>query len=231
VDRDLYGRKSEDRERPERAERPLERKRSDRELFGRKQSLSVKSDLTANQQTAAVATAGIIVPNKSTMAEEEIEIPYGREQRESASTAIDTAESEQASPLGGLSGLTARLRADDTDGSAGVGGRSGEDYFDKMSFGRTGSAASNRSIPPDGAGSRLGNNSAAEEQETMRREYEYKIATMQSKISGLERDLSGAEESKKKARAGADRVRQMEEELDGLRRVSWIFFFDSVLGC
>jgi hypothetical protein len=33
--------------------------------------------------------------------QEEIDIPYGRGQRESASTAIDTAESEQMSLLGG----------------------------------------------------------------------------------------------------------------------------------
>jgi hypothetical protein len=90
-DRDLYGRKPEDRDRSDR-ERPLERERSDREMFGRKQSVSVNFDSTANQQTAAVATSTVTLPNKSTIAEEEIEIPYGGEQRESASTAIDTAE-------------------------------------------------------------------------------------------------------------------------------------------
>jgi hypothetical protein len=89
--------------------------------------------------------------------------------------------------LCGLSGLTSRLKGDDTDGSVGAGGRSREDCSDKMSFGRAGSAASNRSMPADSTGSRLGNNIAAEEQETMRREYEYKITTMQSMISGLER--------------------------------------------
>jgi hypothetical protein len=81
----MYGRKPEDRDRSGR-ERPLERERSDREMFGRKQSVSVNCDSTANQRTAAVATSTVILPNKSTITEEEIEIPYGGGQRESAST-------------------------------------------------------------------------------------------------------------------------------------------------
>jgi hypothetical protein len=68
------------------------------------------------------------------------------------------------SPLGRMSPLGG-LRGNDTDGSVGAVGRSGEDYFDKMSFGRAGSAASNRSIPADGTESRLGKNSAGDDEE------------------------------------------------------------------
>jgi protein SPA2 len=56
-----------------------------------------------------------------------------------------------------------------------------------------------------------------EDQEKMRRDYEYKIATMQSRIQGLELDLRNAEDQGR--RMGEERVRQMEEELDSLRRV------------
>lgn len=62
----------------------------------------------------------------------------------------------------------------------------------------------------------------AEEQEKMRRDYEFRIATMQSKIQGLEREVGGAggqRERERKWEDGEERVRSMEEELNGLRRV------------
>jgi hypothetical protein len=82
----------------------------------------------------------------------------------------------------------------------------------------------------------------------MRREYEYKIATMQNRIAGLERDLGGKGERERERERGErerverekmrereireregrlveaeERVRVMEEELLGLRRVSVSF--------
>lgn len=112
----------------------------------------------------------MIIPNKSTIAEEDIEVPYGREVRDSTGTAVDERErsredtdaeqdevglrSPPSGGLGGLSGLTARLadaeEEDEGAMSGGGGARSGDDYFDKMSFGRA-SVASDRS-----AGARMG---------------------------------------------------------------------------
>lgn len=184
----------------------------------------------ASNAQSATAGMGMIIPNKSTIAEEEIEVPYGREVRDSGSTARDREreraprisradedrsdygedEPEEGSRPGGLAALSARLQAvGDEDEEA---GRSGEDYFDKMSIGRT-SAASERSF------ARGGRNSAGAEEE-LRREYEYKIATMQQRITGLEREV---EESREKERAwakGEERVRAIEDELRELRHVS-----------
>lgn len=200
----------------------------------------------------------MIIPNKSTIAEEDIEVPYGRDARDSTATATDErdrdrgeADADSANEwkiplnglggLSGLSGLSERLGRPDTDdeerASAPGAGRN-DDYFDKMSLGRA-SVASDRSVGGagagvGGAGSRLGPNggsrsgSAAgnnnlgggEDQERMRRDYEYKIATMQSRIQGLERDLGDQGSKERKWKDGEDRVRQMEEELTGLRRVS-----------
>jgi protein SPA2 len=255
----VSGRKSDERRRPTEDDYPIPRKSNDAyagpdpaSLSRRKKSQDItrrlddiapgrpslsNSDSTAttNAQTAT-ATSGMIIPNKSIMAEEEIEIPYGREAGEGMHMDRDriadmdgTLDGEadtnlyasplagSASPLGGLSGLSARLRADEDDeGQMSGGNRSGEDYFDKMSFGRAASAASDRSI-----GARVGGGrSSVTNEDHLRREYEYKLATMQSKITGLERDLSDADERVKKSKMSEERVRQMEEELSGLRRVS-----------
>lgn len=235
------------RRRPSQAE---DRRRPSQDTTGRRrpsESQSVVSDSnSASTQNAQSATAGMVIPNKSTIAEEEIEVPYGREVRESSGTATDErgrrlgdgsgeggpfrdpsgersrgtdteGDDDMRSPVGGLaglSGLSARLQANNPDEdedaggrSSGAGARSGEDYF---SYGR-GSVASDRS------GGRGGRASVTDgEQERMRRDYEFKIATMQTRISGLERELDGA-------RSSEDRVRAMEEELEELRRVSkWI---------
>jgi hypothetical protein len=178
----------------------------------------------------------MIIPNKSTIAEEEIEVPYGRDMRESGGTAVDDRERVDTDGEGGgggggesasdypkspfgLSGLSARLRDEDDGGEP-------EDYFDKMSLGRA-SVASDRSgrFPSNGGsgrGSAMGGAGvgSGEEQEKLRRDYEYKIATMQSKIAGLERDLGGkGDRDKQREAEGEERVRVMEEELVGLRKV------------
>lgn len=163
----------------------------------------------------------MIIPNKSTIAEEEIEVPYGRELRESMGTERDRSRErtdtegemdEMRNPVpgfGGLSGLSARLQADEEGDEGNSGTRSNDDYFEKLSFGRA-SVTSDRS-----AGGRMmgGRASVAGEDERIRREYEFKIATMQTRITGLERDLEDALQ-------GDEKVRLMETELEELRRVS-----------
>jgi hypothetical protein len=192
----------------------------------------------------------MIIPNKSTIEEEYIEVPYGREVRESGSTTIDERErSREAigdvgrltdgeldngsdfpsplsplSPPAGLSGLSARLKGveaeDEERGIPGVGGRNGDDYYDK--YGRS-SVNSDHSVHSTGGGlgTRMlaGRATTSEDQEKMRKDYEYRIATMQTQITSLQRDLGDAAERERKWKDGEAKVRQMEEELVSLRRV------------
>jgi hypothetical protein len=189
----------------------------------------------------------MIIPNKSTIEEEYIEVPYGRDARESGSSTIDEHErsrettgdngrltdgdldttSEYPSPLSprsppaGLSGLSARLKGvEDEDDQGGIGGRNGDDYYDK--YGRS-SVNSNHSAT-SGLGARIpaGRAIVSEDQEKMRRDYEFRIATMQTQITSLQRDLGDAGERERKWNEGEAKVRQMEEELMSLRRVSFL---------
>ena len=192
--------------------------------LGRRPSES--ASVTSDAQSAT-AGMGMIIPNKSTIAEEEIEVPYGRDSQATARNRgpgpveSDSEREEEASPrrppqvgLAGLSGLSARLQqADDED----VGRRSGDDYFDRASYSRQ-SQASDRSA----GGSRLmngGRTSVAGEDERMRRDYEYKIAKMQSQITSLERELEGVQDREQKWLDGENRVSVMEQELSELQRV------------
>jgi len=123
------------------------------------------------------------------------------------------------SPPAGLSGLSARLKGveneDDERDIPGAGGRSSDDYYDK--YGRS-SVNSDHSVASGvGARSRAG---ASEDQEKLRRDYEFRIATMQTQITSLQRDLGDAGDRERKLKEGEARVRQMEEELMILRRVS-----------
>ncbi|EMD33042.1 hypothetical protein CERSUDRAFT_126237 [Gelatoporia subvermispora B] len=212
------------------------------------ESVSTTSESTAaSAAQSATAGMGMVIPNKSTIAEEDIEVPYGREVRESGSTAIDDrdrargpgretdtddGELSPRSPspgglagLAGLSALSARLQADadDEDGA----GRSGEDYFDKMSFGRA-SVASDRSTGVAAIGARMlgggrvsvGGGGGGEDSERLRRDYEFKIATMQQRITGLEREVEDTQQREQKWAESEERVRALEDELEELRRVA-----------
>lgn len=212
------------------------------------QTASVHSDSTSTTN-AQSATAGMsmIIPNKSTIAEEDIEVPYGREMRESTGTATDDRdrsrdysrggtdpEPDEVSPLsppsglGGLSGLAARLQAanaeEDDEGAISGGGNRSDDYFEKMSFGRA-SVASDRSTggvaaARFGGRSSVNGGAGGDEAERVRREYEFRIATMQTRITGLEHELEDAHLREQKWAESEERVRTMEDELEELRHVS-----------
>ena len=202
---DTTGRRSEDRQ--------------DREFLTHRPTGSISESTTSNGN-AQSATSGVIIPNKSTIAEEEIEVPYGRQIRDSTSTAMlddgdrdrNTDGEQESSPMvGGLNGLSARLKqVDDGDSSPMRNGvpSTGEDYFDRAAFGRT-------SVASDRSASRI----PGEEEERIRREYEYKIATMQNKIAGLERDLEDAGEKGRNNADGNARAAQLEQELNEFRKV------------
>lgn len=211
--------------------------------FGRRPSAStsVHSDSTGTTNAqSATATSGMIIPNKSTIAEEDIEVPYGREEMRDSSVmavgdrgrdgdgdtygAVDEDHEHEAPSLGGLSALGARLRSqgsgDVLDDEEGGGARSGDDYFDKVSLGRA-SVTSDRSA---GAMRSMGGRASVggEDHERLRREYEFKIATMQGRIVTLERDLGNAEQRERELRDGQQRIKLLDEEIDGFRKVSWI---------
>ncbi|KAH9914833.1 uncharacterized protein B0H18DRAFT_1125269 [Fomitopsis serialis] len=184
----------------------------------------------ASNAQSATAGMGMIIPNKSTIAEEELEVPYGREVRDSGSTARERERERERGPRGsravdedrsdygedegeevdqrpgGLAALSARLQAVGDEDEA----RSGEDYFDKMSLGRA-SAASDRSFP---RGGRL----SVGAEEELRREYEFKVATMQQRITGLEREVEESREKERIWAKGEERVRAVEDELRELRQ-------------
>ena len=206
-DRDPYA--SSSRRKP--SQDPIATIRSQPQDLGRRPSVASGSDTTSttNAQSATV-TSGIIIPNKSTIAEEDIEVPYGRSE-----SAPEDGDGETDEVEGGLSGLARRLGQDpDTDG----GGRS-DDYFDKMSFGRA-SVASDRSAR---AGGGRGSAALNEDHEKMRREYEFRIATMQSRISVLERAMEDGDLRERQLEQSDQRVKQLEEELDKFRRVCFVF--------
>ncbi|PCH36738.1 hypothetical protein WOLCODRAFT_109116 [Wolfiporia cocos MD-104 SS10] len=162
----------------------------------------------ASESAAQSATAGMVIPTKSTIAEEDIEVPYGRGSSGARGRESDSdGDADDPRPMtGGLAGLSARLQADGDE----------DELYDKLSFGRA-SVQSDRSA---GAGRAIGGRSsvAGEEQERVRRDYEYKIATMQTRIGSLERDLEGAQQREQQWAESEERVRVVEEELRELRQ-------------
>ncbi|KAF9564798.1 hypothetical protein CPC08DRAFT_705093 [Agrocybe pediades] len=212
--------------------------------FGRRpsQATSMTSDSSVPTSVApsqsTTATSAVIIPNKSTMEEEYIDIPYGREARESAATLLDERDrsgelardgvftdnepdsaSDYPSPMSGrsppagLGGLSARLKSvEDDDDAVVAGNRSGDEFYDK--YGRS-SVDSTRSPPASGMVSRL---AASEETEKMRRDYELKIATMQTQITTMQRSLDDAAENERRRNESEARVRQLDEELAELRQ-------------
>ncbi|KAI1787840.1 hypothetical protein LXA43DRAFT_1027709 [Ganoderma leucocontextum] len=182
------------------------------------ESASVTSGGDAQSATAGM---GMIIPNKSTIAEEDIEVPYGRDSNMTARNRngggglsdserdLEDDLSPRSPPergLGGLSGLSARLQQADE----------GDDYYDRASYGRQ-SVTSDRSA----GGSKMlaggGMSSVAGDDDRVRKEYEFKIATMQTRITGLERDLEDVQDREQKWLDGEQRVRAMDQELSELR--------------
>ncbi|PAV24137.1 cell polarity [Pyrrhoderma noxium] len=211
----------------------------DRDQLARRPSGSVST--TSDSTNATNAQREMIIPNKSTIAEEEIEVPYGRE-RESSSTAMggarismsrspdarsrspelradtddgetDPSNTRSAGGLGGLSGLSARLRDRTLEEEE-------EDGWGSGGAGRTGPGGRSSTTMNAGRASRAGG-SVDIDIEGLRREYEYKIATMQTRISSLERSLEESDEKNRRLKEDSgdekEKIKLLEEELKGLR--------------
>jgi hypothetical protein len=184
--------------------------RSQQHDSGRRPSVASGSDSTgATNAQSATVTSGIIIPNKSTIAEEDIEVPYGRSE-----SAPEDGDGETDEVEGGLGALARRLGQDpDTDGGA----RS-DDYYDKISFGRASVASDRSARVVTGRASTAPN----EESEKMRRDYEFRIAKMQSRIVNLEREIGDGDVRTRQLEQSDQRLRQLEDELDKFRRVCFL---------
>ncbi|KAG8703773.1 component of the polarisome [Ceratobasidium sp. 395] len=168
----------------------------------------------SQDKPAGTASSSYVTPNKSTIAEEVIQVPYGRDEgtedededdrnaRRPSSDEDPSRHSKKPSQGGlnalGFSLLSTPLSPTSDDGALpnGLNGRAASDYYEKMSFGR----ASVSSSQGGGGGERRNT-----EIEDVRREYEFKIATMQSKLSALE----------DKARSESERARTLENDARG----------------
>ena len=221
-------------------------RKPDESEFGPRHSgaVSTSSETTSSLAGAqsTTATSAVIIPNKSTMEEEYIDIPYGRDGRDSGVTILDERErtrdglggdNEQdsaseypspmmnsRSPLVGLSGLSARLKGVEDDDELVAGNKSGDDLYDK--YGRS-SVDSTRSAGNSASNVRMATvrTTAPEDQEKLRRDYEYKIATMQTQITNLQRDLGDNTEHEKKRKESESRVKHLEEELASIHQVKF----------
>ena len=101
--------------------------RQDREFLTHRPSGYVSESTTSNAQSA---TSAVVIPNKSTIAVEEIEVPHGRQIRDSSSTTVmndgdrdrNTDGEQELSPMVvGLNGLNARLKQVDEEDSLPTG--------------------------------------------------------------------------------------------------------------
>jgi hypothetical protein len=61
-----------------------------------------------------------------------------------------------------------------------------------------------------------------EDGEKMRRDYEFRIATMQSRIAGLEREIEDGDVRTRQLELSDQRIKQLEDDLDKFRRVSLV---------
>ena len=186
------------------------------------------STSTTNPSQSTTATSGMVIPNKSTIEEEYIEVPYGKdvdEQDRSRETNTDASrmtdgELDSASdypsprtplsPPAGLSGLSARLRGVSGDDEDRV--RTSDDFYDKYGRSSTSLDQALGNLRPEGR--------ALDDSDKIKKDYEYKIATMQTQISNLHRDLEYMNEKDQNLKAAEAKVRQMEQELAAVRRVS-----------
>ena len=154
---------------------------------------------TTNVQSVVI-TSSIIIPDKSTIAEEDIEVPYRRSESTPEDGDGKTDEVED-----GLGALAGRLSQDpDTDG-----GTRSDDYYDKISFGRA-SVASHRS-----ARVVTGRVSAApnEDSEKVGRDYEFRIAKVQSRIVTLGREIEDGDVRARQLEQSDQRIKQLEMSL------------------
>lgn len=181
------------------------------------------------------ATSEVVVPNKSRMREEDIEVPYARDSRimderdrdrssssraPSRSSARDrpmsrsslSLQEESTTPRDARRNPNVNVNGNaNADATASPGTTDDREYYDRMSFS---SNVTNKSKLAAGS---AGTGWDEEREQKIRAEYEFRVA-------GLERRANQAEAERDEARrselAGRERARELEEEVRGLKEVS-----------
>jgi hypothetical protein len=163
------------------------------------------------QPNPTATTSDMVVPNKSRMREEEIEVPYARD-----SMIMDEPRAQSRSSnnrpgsrtsLQDHRGTPTGMRQDSEDIMSPASADDRE-YYDRMSFS---SNVTNKSKLPAGPGG------YDEKEQKIRSEYELKIAGLERRIQAAERDR---DEARRQEAFEAERRREMEDELRGLKEVS-----------
>ncbi|KAL7412917.1 hypothetical protein BDY24DRAFT_391588 [Mrakia frigida] len=144
----------------------------------------------SNNPPSSFITTSTIVPNKSTIAEEDIQVPYARDSHPSSSSPPPTET----------------LGSPNLGGGSETGGGGGE-YYDRMSFG----SATSRARGNTGAG---GGGNWDREREELKREYEYRIANLTGKLGVLEGGVESAKEAEGREREGRERA---ERDMDAVK--------------
>jgi hypothetical protein len=168
----------------------------------------------------SAATNEMVVPNKSRMREEDIEVPYARESRLMDTRRSSRAESTSRTSLrfdedkrnsrGSTNQVTTPMERRREDAISPVATED-KDYYDRMSFS---SQVTSRS-KANGAQATGWDD---EREQKIRAEYEFRIA-------GLERRAAVAESERDEARKAEalekEKRKEWEDESRGLKEVSW----------
>ncbi|EJD46966.1 hypothetical protein AURDEDRAFT_113582 [Auricularia subglabra TFB-10046 SS5] len=172
-------------------------------LYGRRPSnaaspenayaLPVSRRPSEREPNAGTATAAIIIPAKSTMTTEDIQTPFGMSDRP-LSNASSSRQDNGSDEMGSKDGLINKDEGGYYDNNTSYGGSQSS-----PGVSRSNTLASTR----DGGDS-----------ERLRRDYEFKIATMQNKLSALETE---AAEALRQRDESEDMVQKLSDELEELR--------------
>ncbi|KAG8967131.1 component of the polarisome, partial [Tulasnella sp. 427] len=163
----------------------------------------------------STATSGVVIPNKSTIAEEEIKVPYGTDGDDSQD--YDGSDASPVRPTPNRSGSQGygSLGTSLLNGPLSPTTDDGREFYDRMSLGAA-------SVISNGGGAMKGREER-EAAEQMRSEYEFKIATMQNRIATLENQVASggdpkeSQDLKDRLEQQASRMKTLERELDDAR--------------
>jgi hypothetical protein len=154
------------------------------------------------------ATNDVVVPNKSRMREEEIEVPYARESVMERPVSAASSRSRMSSILERERGGTLTPRGEGEQELLSPQSADDRVYYDRLSF-TSNLTSKSRALPLTG--------NYDERERIIRSEYEFRIAGLERKISTLE---VGKDDEGKRESQDQERIRHLEEEVRGLKEVS-----------
>lgn len=178
---------------------------------GHRQRPSRDEGSSRGQPNPTATTSDLVVPNKSRMREEEIEVPYARDSMvmdEPRAQSRSSSRPESRTSYQDHRGTSSAMRQDSADVMSPALADDRE-YYDRMSFS---SNVNNKSKIPAGPGG------YDEKEQKIRSDYELKIAGLERRIQAAERDR---DEARRQEAFEAERRREMEDELRGMKEVSF----------